>query len=199
MKKLSLFFLSLISCICAFANSPVDVETDSISNDELQEFYSFKQRRTLRGLKVFVDTGFLWSIDNNDGYDDPDEYFLPNLFPVTASVGYQFNNYIFVGGGTGMHLYATSRKSYLTVPLFWNVRINFRNGKVSPFLDFRNGVTLGSCCGYLGDIGLGVRVAMKDRHALFMTLQYDGLLNFYGPLGDGWYGMVLGLKAGYEF
>lgn len=199
MKKIFILFATVFAFnVGCFANSTANVATDSISDEKQQETYSTSQRPSMRGMKAFVETGFLWSIDECDYnyYNEP--YFTPNLWPITASIGYQINNYIFVGGGTGFHLYATSRNSYLEVPVFGEFRVNFFNKKVTPFFDLRSGVTVGAACGFYGGLGLGVRFSLKNRHALYAVLQHDTTLP-YGGKSEWWDAIDLGFKAGFEF
>ncbi len=219
MRQSLIFFLSLFTYFCAFADDDITLseyqpksngaisadnvvyaETDSISIKELQELREYKQRNTLRGFKMFFETGFLFNINNDDGdlIRNPD--YMPCLFPITASFGYQINNFVFVGGGTGMHLYSDHGTSYLEIPVFANVRINFlSNKKVIPFFDYKCGTTLGAYFSYFGELGLGARLALKNRHAAFITCQYAAGLPYGGSADNAFDTMVLGLKVGYEF
>ncbi|MDR1344982.1 MAG: hypothetical protein LBJ39_06475 [Tannerellaceae bacterium] len=76
---------------------------------------------------------------------------------VTISMGYQFTPSLFVGAGTGIHLYSDSVKldkildgrpvdnCYLSYvfPVFADVRYTFSNGKIKPFAALKAGYSMG--------------------------------------------------------
>lgn len=199
MKRILILFLAVfaISTGC-FAESAANAETSTNSSNEL--LTSDQQSQSLRGFKMFVETGFLWNVYSGDSNKHMRDGYMPNLLPVTASFGYQINDIIYVGGGTGMHLYTTSARTYLEVPFFINARVNFLRGrKVTPFGDVKFGATFGSDCGFFGDFGIGVRLALKNRHAMFLACQYEALVNYACLTDVTWDASALGLKIGFEF
>ena len=69
-------------------------------------------------------------------------------FEVNTSHGFQFNPYLFLGVGAGLHFmssYETKdmdipldvRESQVDIPVFANIRCNFSKKKVSPFVDVK--------------------------------------------------------------
>ena len=74
-----------------------------------------EQRRTLRGYKGFVEVASLTSFEVFG-----DDYLLGEF---TTSHGYQANNFFYLGGGTGVHIYS---QYGALVPFFANLRINIR-------------------------------------------------------------------------
>jgi len=150
----------------------------------------------LRGYKGFVDVGY--SIGTGD-YDF-------DRVEISTTHGYQFNDFLFVGGGMGMHYYSDLDDEY-AVPVFANFRANFMRGKVVPFGDVKLGYTVGDIVeGAYGAIGVGVRFALKGKKALNLSLSYtaqDVDVDYYGYY-DYYYSdeETLGafsIKIGFEF
>ena len=79
------------------------------------------------GYKGFIDLGYtigvgFWSIDRLE---------------LSTSHGYQFNPYLYVGGGVAANYYFDAESFGL--PFFAHVRGNILNNKISPYVDFRIG------------------------------------------------------------
>lgn len=88
--------------------------------------YSFKKilgpKRTydIKGYRGFLDLGYT---TGDDG-----------CIQFTTSHGYQLNSYFFFGAGTGVS-YFTDSESAL-IPVFADLRGNFTNGQIVPFIGF---------------------------------------------------------------
>lgn len=76
----------------------------------------------MRGYKMLFEAGYQWGLPDKEGFlcgvYDPDKW------SVGASAGFQFNNFVFLGGGTDFQLYRSGGNTYLTVPVFGELRIN---------------------------------------------------------------------------
>ena len=81
----------------------------------------------MRGYKMLFEAGYQWGLPDKEGFlcgvYDPDKW------SVGASAGFQFNNFVFLGGGTDFQLYRSGGNTYLTVPVFGELRINVLNDK----------------------------------------------------------------------
>lgn len=152
-----------------------------------------------RGYLGFVETGIAIGIG---------DYNL-NRWEVNTSHGYQFNPYLFVGGGVGVHYYFDA--SDALIPVFADFRANVLPGKIAPYADFKIGYSLGVSDGLYG-AGLflapsvGVRFGLGDNtHAIRAGLGFS-LQQFSLTYSDYYYyytGRVMCnsvlFKVGYEF
>ncbi len=175
-------------------------EVEKITKDEIRasRWERKAARNTLKGYKGFVDMGFIADVSDYDG----------NRVEVSTSHGYQFNNYIFLGGGIAVDYY-TDRDA-ASFPIFANFRANFVNQKVSPFGDFKFGYTAGDDLsgGYIS-AALGVRFATGKKSAVNLRLEYvyqEEYLGSYYHSDNYWYDDYdynpisgFGLKIGFEF
>lgn len=145
--------------------------------------------KTLRGYKGFVDMGYTFASDDEDRVE------------MSTSHGYQFNNYLFVGGGVAYHYYADwwyDSEAY-AMPIFANFRANFMNKKVTPFTDVRVGYSVGDLEGGYAYVGLGARFKLVNKLALNLTLGFS-----YQEYEYGWYDDMtdtsgFNMKFGFEF
>lgn len=160
----------------------------------------YQARRTMRGMKMIFEGGYQWGL--HDGSDDSffiDSYW-PNKTEITVSVGYQFNNFAFLGGGVGAQMYRSAGNTYLVVPVFGEFRLNFLNAKrVTPFIDLRAGYGIGDMGGVYSGCQLGVRIALPHRHAVTLVCQFDGQVSLGSSERSDFENDCLGFKVGYEF
>jgi len=149
--------------------------------------------KTLRGYKGFVDAGYTFSSE----YEDRVE--------ISTSHGYQFNNYLFVGGGVGYHYYSDPDVELYAMPIFANFRANFMNKKVTPFTDLRVGYSVGDLEGGYAYIGLGARFQLVKKMALNLTLGFSYQEYDYYSSYSSWYyedttdSSGFNIKFGFEF
>ena len=116
MKKLIILILAVLLPVVATA---ADTGTDS------PPLTKKEQRRTLRGFRCYIDAGYIfrlekygeWELFGTHRYEKSS-----NLFSnITA--GYQFNNFFFLGAGTGV--------AYLTI---WKCEGQHSEQKIFTFL-----------------------------------------------------------------
>ena len=105
-------------------------------------------------------------------------------------------NHVFIGGGLGVDYYSVNNKGYdpdhvlpegydgfgyfghikrftgVSVPVFLNVKGLWEDGKVSPNIDFKTGITAGFAAGLFGEIGAGCRIRLKERRAILLNVFY---------------------------
>ena len=151
----------------------------------------------MRGYKMLFEAGYQWGLPDKEGFlcgvYDPDKW------SVGASAGFQFNNFVFLGGGTDFQLYRSGGNTYLTVPVFGELRINVLNEKVYNLLAM-SGLATASAISAVRMSHSKWECATHFRSTMHLLLcQYDN------QLGDGsadhtdFVNDNLGFKLGYEF
>ena len=81
---------------------------------------------------------------------------LPTLWEFSTSHGYSFGNGLYVGGGAGFYAeYVPDYKATPTLytPAFADVKYNFCNTSVSPFVSLQAGVDID-----VSNVGVGIHV-----------------------------------------
>ena len=165
-----------------------------------------EQRRTLRGYKGFVELSGLLDLEHVGSTGTILQLYLEDPcthIDLLTSHGYQFNNFLYIGGGTGILGYT---KYGVLVPFFGNIRINMINKRISPVFDFKGGYSVGKYKGGYFSFDLGMRVGLekKEGTAIFVMLvlssQMDADRHYVWGYGDcDWTNVCFGLKVGYEF
>lgn len=109
-------------------------EVDRIANAEkevkeqrAERKSSFRTRKIATGFKGFIDDSYSASMNGSDF----------NRGGLSVSLGSQILPQLFVGAGLGLEYY--NELEVLTVPVFADVRVNFINGPISPFLGVKVG------------------------------------------------------------
>lgn len=83
---------------------------------------------TSRGYRGFVELGYAFGVGDTNNND---------RLEMTTTHGFQFNPYLFVGGGVGLHYYTDADE--VLMPLFGEFRANLTDGSITPYV----GVKLG--------------------------------------------------------
>lgn len=174
-------------------------EADSLERitKETDDFWSSspaemrrQARRTLAGYKGFVDVG----ISSNDC-----------SFQLGTSHGYQFNNYVYLGGGLGIHHYFDFEDDVFAVPVFLNFRVNFLNKRVTPLFDLKLGYSSGDLEGAFASLELGIRIALTGKKAINVQLgyteqEYEYAFDYWDSYYyDSDYLQGISLRVGFEF
>lgn len=121
----------------------------------------------------FVDAGYSISIGDYEF----------GRFEVNTSHGCQFNPYLFLGAGAGLHFmssYETKgmdipldvRDSQVDIPVFANVRCNFSKKKVSPFIDVKGGTYVTNNGGLYVNASAGCRFAINYTQGVSIAVGY---------------------------
>ncbi len=100
-----------------------------------------------------------------------------NIFEIETSFGYQFNHYLYVGAGIGVHFHSTVPDSYPLrqdqssgvtkrsnpdwrfpyVPLYLNVRSQlYESDRITPYIDARVGMSIFNYYGFYASPSIGV-------------------------------------------
>ena len=99
-------------------------------------------------------------------------------FEINTSHGYQFNPYFFLGAGTGLHFMSSYetivdiRESKVDVPIFANIRCNFSQKKVSPFVDAKGGLFVTNSGGLYANASVGCRFSLNEKQAVSIAIGY---------------------------
>lgn len=106
-----------------------------------------------------------------------------NRFEMNMSHGYQFNPYVFLGGGFGVHfmeeykedLYVAHdhRENLVDVPLFTNARFTFIKSRITPVIDIKAGYYVTNHGGLYINTSVGCRFSIWSRHAINILLGYS--------------------------
>lgn len=153
------------------SSSPI---TGKYKNAVKRGFYNELDSKIHTGYHGFTDLGY--SIGIGD--------YTFDRFELSSTHGYQFNPYLFLGGGLGVHFmqkYETSnieipldyRDFMIDIPLYAETRITFVNGKISPFISGRGGYYLTHNGGIYLNASVGCRFAIGINHAINVFLGYS--------------------------
>lgn len=79
---------------------------------------------------------------------------------LSAAYGAQLNNKFFLGGGAGFCLAADWYSDHISIPVFADLRVDFLEKKISPFMELRAGVDIASegASGFYGNFSFGCRL-----------------------------------------
>ena len=189
MKKLIILILAALLPIVATA-----ADTDSSDSPSLTKK---EQRRTLRGFRCYIDAGYIFRLEKYGGwilFGTHRNEKSSNLFTNIAA-GYQFNNFFFLGAGTGVAYLTNTNK--IGMPFFGNARVNVLNGRYSPFLE----VKMGKVVGFDNDLytsgSIGVRMMLKNKKAINFGVEASAIFEIFSS--DSNDSLGVGLKLGYEF
>jgi len=113
-----------------------------------------------KGYRGFVDLGYTIGIgDYGEG-----------RFEMQTSHGYQFLPYFYMGVGAGMSYFHESKA--VAVPVFADLRADFFNNSITPFVDFKVGYSVADVTGFYMSPSLGCRFGLKQNLALNFSVGY---------------------------
>lgn len=135
-----------------------------------------------------------------------------NRFEINTSHGYQFNPYLYLGAGAGLHFYSTfdgalySRSKKVDVPLFGHIKANFTKTRVSPYAEVKLGYHITVNSGLYAFAGLGCRFATVKKQGVNLSLGYScSVSKFSSYIGTKYYGSssayceAISIKLAYDF
>ncbi len=125
MNKIAIIIVALL--LCGVAEAQTKTNKSSLAN----------KRYFKTGYRGFIETGVAVS----DNFKTKEKYLC--LSDITIQ-GYQMSDHMFVGLGIG-RLLCVSKKNeeYTSFPILPNIRYEFQNRVISPFVDMQCGGTLG--------------------------------------------------------
>lgn len=107
---------------------------------------------------------------------------------VYTTHGARVGSCVFFGGGIGVEV---GDEGFGFVPVYSNVRFDFVDTRLTPYIDMRLGVGFGEGeVGLYGGFGTGVRIAFTPKLALSAGFIADGLTDVSG---------LVGFNIGFEF
>lgn len=123
---------------------------------------------------------------------------------ISTSHGYQFNPYIYLGGGLSFQYYCFDYYDGNTysLPFYADFMVNMVDGKISPFFDLKLGYSFADIQGVYFSPSFGVRFGLRDNFAINATVGYS--LQGYGEYDSYWrddyYNIhCLKIALGFEF
>ncbi|MDR1938050.1 MAG: hypothetical protein LBQ73_06090 [Tannerellaceae bacterium] len=93
--------------------------------------YSQNQSNTpnIKRYRVFLEMNHTIN-STNSSYDH---------LELVGGCGSQFNSYVFLGGGTGIHYFNAGTDNVFMIPLFTDFRLNFSKKKITPSIGLKAG------------------------------------------------------------
>lgn len=219
MKKNILLAITAFISFCTITAQTVTQpdrphSTGSYKKSVKSGFYNELNKQIKIGYHGFVDFGYQIGIG---------DYTL-NKFEFSSTHGYQFNPYLFLGGGIGFNLmqeYETpdmyipldQRKFMIDIPLYAETRFTFIDGHISPFISGRAGYYLTHHGGFYANASVGCRFAISSNQAVNILIGYcreelefetfDGFISsdnmHYRTQGRKLPTEGISIKIGYEF
>lgn len=170
-------------------------EIDRMTKEEIKQADKNAYLNTGRtGYAGFVDFGYTFGIGGNG----------LSRMEGTTSHGYIFKGQLFLGLGTGAHLFMKESNNVTLIPVFADVRYNFLGGKIVPFVGLKAGYSIGltntiksgTASGIYIAPSVGVKYRITKRIAGNITLGYSTqYLNYQYSQGIG---QSLGSQKGYS-
>ena len=173
--KFSLLMVALLIC------STADAQFTNMSKSSKMSSTSVLKK----GFRSILEGGFSF------GTGDVQE----NRPLVNISFGYQFNPYIYVGGGVGTAYFLDSE--VVAIPIFANFRSDFINYKISPFVDVKGGYSPYDAKGAYATVALGCRFNKFSLSFGYELFQNEYEYYYYDTQTLDCWG-VFG-KVGFEF
>lgn len=152
-------------------------DVNFITHDESPKNYSQS------GFKGFIELGYGLGIGNERN----------NIFGIETSFGYQFNHYLYLGGGLGVHFHNALVDTYPWredeatvntkrndpdykfpfIPIYLNVRSQlFESDRITPFVDVKIGSSIINYYGFFFSPAIGVHIPTSSFLALNISLGY---------------------------
>lgn len=143
------------------------VEKEQITDESIDRKAKHRQQNTLRGrttkqktrgYRGFVDFGY---IESNSG---------SSSIEANTTHGYQFNSFIFLGGGVGIDYGIDD--DMVSMPIYSDFKVNFCRLKNTPFFDLKYGFIVSDKPGLYIAPALGVRFSLQNKKAVDIRVGY---------------------------
>jgi len=177
-------YIATLALLCSFFVSE-QVESQNVVHSDISGVY--KQR---------VKTNFYNELNKNYtlakgyhgmldlGYSIGCGSYTFNRFEINTTHGYQFNPYVFLGGGIGFHFMSqyninekqlisfNYRYHYIDLPIFADAKFTLINGTITPFVDAKAGFFITHGGGTYINGSVGCRFAVWGRQAFNISIGY---------------------------
>ncbi|MDR0206366.1 MAG: DNA repair protein RecN [Bacteroidales bacterium] len=148
----------------------------------------FAQNRMPQNVPHFVyQTSFSGGVGMGTNFTGYDSVKNENItFEIQQLIAYQFNNYIFTGGGAGLDFWFFDKKTSSFIPIFANITVKLIDKKTSPFLFANVGYAFkwqtqrrveekifwGTKAGFYFHGGAGVSLKFSEKLSLLFSAYY---------------------------
>jgi hypothetical protein len=139
-----------------------------------KEPYQGKGNRSIKETGNWHQAGYKGLVEF--GYDIGIGDFGKDRFKLNLVNGYQFNQYISLGLGTGLRYYFDYKEAL--IPIFADIRVNVIDNDVSPYLSLGIGYTFDATnnfkgVGFLLNPTVGVSFMISDKSAFNVGIGYE--------------------------
>lgn len=143
MKKILMLAVMLIASISAFSQS---YRGDMVMSNKVDTHDSISTFSLKKGSRLFVSAELMFGE-------------MPGV-RFSATYGAQLNNKFFLGGGTGYCIAVDWYSDHYSIPVFADLRVDFLEKKISPFMELRAGVDIAieGASGFYGNFLFGCRL-----------------------------------------
>lgn len=153
-------------------------DVNFVTHDESAKRYSQS------GFKGFIETGYGLGIGSERN----------NIFAIETSFGYQFNHYLYLGGGLGIHFHNAVLDSYPWrqdeaevntkindpdykfpfIPIYVNLRSQlFESNRITPFIDAKIGSSIINYYGFFFSPAIGLHIPTSSFLSVNISLGYS--------------------------
>lgn len=164
-----------------------------VSSPITEQYKASVKQGYYKGLTNLIMPGYrgLYEFANTFGRS---EGVTVNRIEFTTTQGYQFNPYLFIGGGVGVNVItSTVLDDRVDVPLYFDIRSTL-DMEYSPFIDARIGGYVTNGGGLYSSVTVGCRFAFSDSYAVNVGVGYSWEESKRLPKSEG-----LTLRVGFEF
>ena len=135
------------------------------------------------GIKGFIESGYTIGVGKNH----------EGRISLLATVGYQFNPYLFIGFGSGENYFHDSK--HYGIPIYGAIRANLLKTWVTPYIDAKIGTSIADVKGFFFRPSIGCRFGAQNNTAFTLSIGYE-----YQDLRDSDVSLGgIAIKAGFDF
>ena len=120
-----------------------------------------KSHNPQTGVKGFIESGY--TIGVGKGHE--------GRIPLLATIGWQFNPYLFIGVGSGENYFHDSKQ--YGIPVYGDIRANLPISWVSPYIDVKIGASMADVKGFYIRPSAGCRFGATNNTALILGIGYE--------------------------
>lgn len=215
--------VALLLLLFAYTYANAQSNRRQVASSSITKEYKSAVKQTFYNeLNSVISTGYhgLADFGYTIGFGD----YKMGGFEFSTTHGYQFNPYIFIGAGLGVHFmseYSTPymnipldyRGSQVDIPIYVNLRLTILNGPISPFIDGKCGHYLTHHGGVYLNASVGCRFATWRKQSVNIyigysneNLEFETFDKFYSSHNMDYRRMKrnlstdgLSIKLGYEY
>ena len=166
MRKVILAFLLLFGSISIFGQSIRRNVLDSDISGTYRNAVKNSFRQEL-DRAYSLHTGYHGEV--NFGYSIGLSKSDISRYEINTTHGYQFNPYLFVGAGIGLH----AADGFADVPLYAAARATFVDGSITPFVDGKVGCYVTHGAGVYASVSVGCRFATWYKQGINLSVGYS--------------------------